>query len=1314
MQQKSILFVTTADTDILTADRALTGLPQGIPAVVAVNPASRPGHNPLPPGEANYVEGQEDDWMMSLASNAGAVILRLLGGKRAMPESFDALVRHCRSEGIPLIACPGHQEWDEDLVTACNVPVAEVETVFAYLMQGGVHNFQNLFLFLSDAYFGTSHGHDAPAPLPWEGIYHPDVAALRQTQDGRMDVDSYVAQRFRPGSPSIGLLFYRAHWMSGNLLPIDSMIRSLEARGANVLPVFAFSLKHSPEGDGVANRAFTEYLVGPDGTPRVQCIINTMGMSMGELSTEGPAFATGWSVDYLDRLNVPMVQAIISTGSQDDWLESDLGLGPIDTAMSVALPEFDGRLISVPISFKEEAPMVPSPSGGGLGWGRPLRYVPREDRVDLVARLAIKQANLGLKPNSEKKIALILSNYPTKDARIGNAVGLDTPNSAVLVLNALKDAGYRVTDIPETGDELVHRIIERCSNDRDSLTEEQLRLAAGHVTTRQYADWFATFPQDVAEELTRDWGEAPGEVYRTNGSLAIAGIDLGNVFVGLQPPRGFGDNPIAIYHSPEMAPTHHYIAYYRWVRDVFGADAILHLGKHGTLEWLPGKGIGMSPSCYPEVALDDVPLFYPFIINDPGEGSQAKRRAHATVVDHLIPSMTTADSYGDIARIEQLMDEHYQCQTLDPSKLPLLEAQIWEVVQQAELHRDLGIESQPEDFGEFILEIDGYLCELKDAQIKDGLHILGDTPEGEQLVGLLCALTRLDISGIPSLRRSVAEALGLDYAVLTDDLGEAPIVPSPSGGGSGWGRILSLDEATPVRTNGDVLERIELLCRQAYREMLDCGFHAENAASVVASVLGAPDAQTQTVLEYVAETIYPALMRTPDEIGNLLRGLEGKYVPAGPSGAPTRGMANILPTGRNFYSVDPKTIPSPAAWETGKQLAQSLLDKYLEEEGAYPEMVGLVVWGTSAMRTHGDDIAQILHLLGVRPKWQAESRRVLGLEAIPLEELGRPRIDVTVRISGFFRDAFPNLINLLDEAVELAASLNESPDDNYIVKHLQEDLARPEKRPHPNPLPGGEGTDVERKTRSLYRIFGSKPGTYGAGILTVIDERNWETVEDLAEVYTAWGGYAYTQQDHGVHARDQFRQRFSQIVVAAKNQDTREHDIFDSDDYMQYHGGMIATVRALTGRNPRQFFGDSADPSRARNRDLQDEARRVFRSRVVNPKWIESMKRHGYKGAFELAATVDYMFGYDATAQVIEDWMYEDVTESYVFDPDTQQFFQISNPWALKGVVERLLEAIERGLWEEPPPEMREKLQQLYLDLEADLEARQEGITERQ
>ena len=1284
IQRKTVLFVTTADTDILTAERALSGMPDDYPHVRAFNPVA-----------LETPEAQEE--LMTALEDAGVVILRLLGGKQSMPQLFDQLVRDCRVRGIPLIALPGHQEWDEDLVTSCTVPVAEVETVFAYLMRGGVQNLENLFFFLSDTYLGTEYGHEAPTHIPWEGLYHPDVAQ-------GTEVDDYIRDRFQAGKPRIALLFYRAHWMSGNLLTIDSLIHRLEAQGANVLPLFSYSLKHNPEEDGQGNRTFTEYLADPDGVPKVDCIITTMGMSMSELSTEGPTIAAGWTVDYLDRLDVPIIQGIISTGTEEDWQESSLGLGPIDTAMSVALPEFDGRIISVPISFKQETGQNGASSGAAKLSGRLQRYVPREDRVDYLARLSIKWANLRLKENSEKRIAIILSNYPTKDARIGNAVGLDTPASVVRVLNAMKSAGYHVTDIPESGDELVHRIIERCSNDRDSLTEEQLKMAVGHVTSRQYAEWFQGFPNKVAQEMTEAWGEPPGQVYRTNGSLAIAGIDLGNVFIGLQPPRGFGEHPIAIYHSPDLAPTHHYIAYYRWIRDVFKADAMIHVGKHGTLEWLPGKGIGLSEACYPELALSDVPLFYPFIINNPGEGAQAKRRTHATIVDHLIPAMTTADSYGDIARVEQLMDEHYQCQTLDPAKLPLLEAQIWELVKAAELNRDLGIDDLPEDFGEFILEIDGYLCELKDAQIKDGLHILGEAPEDEQLIGLLCALTRLDISGIPSLRKSIAEALGLDYGSIIDE-------PALSADGNIHPALISADPDTPVRSQGDLLERIESLCREAYRLLLAQDFDPDFVDPVVSQVLGQADPQTQHVLGYVADTIYPALQRTPDEIGNLLRGLDGRFVPPGPSGAPTRGMANILPTGRNFYSVDPKTIPSPSAWETGKALADALLEKYLTEEGAYPEMVGLVVWGTSAMRTHGDDVAQILALLGVRPVWQPESRRVQGLEVIPVSELGHPRIDVTVRISGFFRDAFPNLINLLDQAVELAASQDESPEENYVLKHLQEDMSQGgADAVTPGPSPTGRGeTDGGVRAASLYRIFGSKPGTYGAGILAALDERNWETVEDLAEVYTAWGGYAYTQRDFGVSARPQFRQRFSQIVVAAKNQDTREHDIFDSDDYMQYHGGMIATVRALTGSNPRQFFGDSADPSRARVRDLQDEARRVFRSRVVNPKWIESMKRHGYKGAFELSATVDYMFGYDATAQVVEDWMYEDVTESYVLDPETQKFFQESNPWARRSIVERLLAAIERGLWAEPPPEMREKLQELYLDLEAELEARQEG-----
>ncbi|HEX6512935.1 MAG TPA: cobaltochelatase subunit CobN, partial [Chloroflexota bacterium] len=748
------------------------------------------------------------------------------------------------------------------------------------------------------------------------------------------------------------------------------------------------------------------------------------------------------------------------------------------------------------------------------------------------------------------------------------------------------------------------------------------------------------WPESLQRDLQGAWGDPPGQVFRHDGQLAIPGISFGNVFVGVQPPRGFGENPIAIYHSPDMPPTHHYLAYYRWIRDVWQADAIVHLGKHGTLEWLPGKALGLSEACYPDLAIADLPHFYPFIINNPGEGAQAKRRSHAAIVDHLIPAMTTAGAYNEIVEIEQLMDEYYQVQTLDPKKAPLIREQIWQTVVSAQLHRDLGADSLPEDFDSFLLHMDGYLCELKDSQIRDGLHILGQPPAGDQLVDLLLALTRLDNVEAPSLRASVASALALPL--------EGPNIEYVHG--IARSLILSVVAGEPPR-----------------------------ALKITPEI--------RATLDYVKSTLLPNLSRTTDEITNLLRGLEGRFIPPGPSGAPTRGMAGVLPTGRNFYSVDPTSLPSPAAWQIGQQLGDALIKKYLEEEGRYPESVGIVVWGTSAMRTHGDDIAEILWLLGVRPVWMKENRRVTGVELIPPAELGRPRIDVTVRISGFFRDAFPNLVHLLDDAVRMVAQTDERDDQNLVAAHYRRD---------------------GRTDEALYRVFGSKPGSYGAGILPLLDAQNWSTDRDLADVYAAWGGYAYTRQDYGRPAKTQFERRFAEIAIATKNQDNREHDIFDSDDYMQYHGGMIATIRALTGNNPRQFFGDSANPSQVRVRDLDDEARRVFRSRVVNPKWIESVKRHGYKGAFELAATVDYLFGYDATAQIVEGWMYERVTQAYVEDADTQRFFAEKNPWALRGIAERLLEAIERGMWKNPSEEQKQALQQAFLKMETVLESRGE------
>lgn len=1181
-----ILFGSNVDTELLALRSIIDDLPEELGPVDWFNPDRVEGLPPL--------------------DQVSMVVLRLLGGEEAWSPNFRQLQQVCQELNIALVAAGGENHPDAELLEASSVPSGVAEEAHRYLSAGGPENVGNLLRFLSDTVNMTGVGFDPPIEIPEYGVWNG--AGLGKTGLPR-----------NPSQPLVAVVFYRAHLVAGNTSYVSDLCRAIEDAGGEAIAIWTYSLRRdNADGTVAALSLCVEY--GAD-------VIITSTLAAGSAADDGD----DWSVPGLAEVSVPVIQAPATSRSRQEWLEDDAGLPPHDVATGVAIPEFDGRIIGPTYAFKEVVDEGSHPGAEIIA----TRADP--ERSAHLARLAIAHAELGRVETSQRRIAIVLSAYPTNRSRLGNAVGLDTPSSTISLLNALASEGYQLNTIPTDGDALMDELATNFTYDQPRLSAAQLQAAAGSFSATDYQNWFRTLPDDAQSLVENVWGDAPGEVYFHENALHFPGLDLGNVLVSIQPPRGFGTDPIGTYHAPDLPPPHHYLAFYRWLATPqdeggWGAHAIVHLGKHGTLEWLPGKALAPAAGCFPSAALGEVPFFYPFVVNDPGEGAQAKRRTHAVIIDHLPPPLTRADTYDDLARLEQLLDLYAQSQGMDPGKLPALRAQVWDLMVQAEIHRDLDLgDHRPDDtdFDDLLVHVDGYLCALKDAQIRGGLHTLGRGPSGDELVETILGVTRLPQGNVPSLRESVAAKLGIDLA-------------------------------QEIRSEIDL---VEAECRQQVEALASNGWACEET-----------DDET---LQWVSKTLVPNLARTSDEVTNLIAALAGRPVPSGPSGAPSRGAAHVLPTGRNFYSLDPKAVPSPLSWEVGNALANKLLERQLKESNEYPRTVGLVLWGTAAMRTAGDDAAMALALLGVKPEWNPENQRITGLRAIPIEELGRPRVDVTLRISGFFRDAFPHVIALLDDAVALVASLDEGDRDNPIRAAGVEDA----------------------------RLWGPPPGGYGSGLLEMLVDRSWRSETDLAEVYLAWSGFAYGRNRFGEAQPEGMRRRFGAIEIAVKNQDNREHDIFDSGDYAEEHGGMVAAVKALRGEAPKAWFGDSSNPANPQVRSLKEEAARVVRSRVLNPKWIEAMQRHGYKGAFELAATVDYLFNYDATTQVVDDWMYEQVTQAYVADPAMRKFFEASNPWALTSIAEKLLEADERDLWD-ASKEARQNLVDAILEAEGWEESR--------
>ncbi len=1165
---------------------------------------------------------------------ARLVVVRPIGGAGYWPYGIERIAGTCRERGIALAVVPGDDRPDPELTALSTLDARDIARVWGWFAHGGAGNAAAMLAWAA-ARLGRDADWTEPAPVPPAGLYWPGVEAPGLAE---------LRRRWEAGRPACAIVFYRALFQAGNLKPVDALVEALAARGLNPLPIFVSSLK-----EPVSAALVADALAGAGAA----VALNATGFAV---SRPGAARAE----TPFDAADCPVLQVVFSGGDRESWEASAAGLSARDIAMNVALPEVDGRLVSRAVSFKAESRFDPATECPIVA------YEPVPDRIAFVADLAANWARLRAARPGGRRIAIVLANYPNRDSRIGNGVGLDTPASLVRIVAALRGAGYRIEGAP-ADPEAWMRLLAAGPTNAPGKRGGASGGAAWPVAA--YRAFLARLPAAAGAEVSARWGAPEDDPFAEGGRFVLPARRFGNLVVAVQPARGYNIDPKSTYHDPDLPPPHGYLAFHAWLREGFDAHAVVHLGKHGNLEWLPGKATALSARCFPEAALGPLPNLYPFIVNDPGEGTQAKRRTAAAVVDHLTPPLTRAETHGPLKDLEALVDEYYEAAGVDPRRLPLLSARILELLERLRLDLDCGI-AQGDAEAEKLRKLDGWLCELKEMQIRDGLHVFGESPEGRLRDDLLVALLRAPRGNgegaNASLHRALAGDLGLDgFDPLDADMAAPWDGPRPAA-------LARLDSGGRWRSAGDTVERLEAL------------------ASALVSGAAAPEpgwTRARAVLDWLRARLRPAADACgAAEIDGLLAGLDGRFVAPGPSGAPTRGRPEVLPTGRNFYSVDTRAVPTPAAWTLGWKAAGLLLERHRQEHGEWPRAIALSAWGTANMRTGGDDIAQALALIGARPDWEGATGRVTGFEVLPLSVLDRPRVDVTFRVSGFFRDAFPWQIDLLDGAIRAVAALDEPEASNPLAAAARRDAARLER----------EGLDREEAVRRAgFRVFGSKPGAYGAGLQTLIDEGVWEDDADFARVYLEWGGYAYGDGAAGQPRRDMFRARLAAVEAVVHNQDNREHDLLDSDDYYQFEGGLAAAVRHFSGAAPAVWHGDNSRPEAPRVRALEEEVARVVRGRAANPKWIAGAMRHGYKGAFEMAATVDYLFAFAATARCVGDRHFDAVYEAYLEDPEVLAFLDRHNPRAREDMAARLLEARRRGLWRPARNDAPERLERL-------------------
>ncbi|PIY18891.1 cobalt chelatase [Candidatus Desantisbacteria bacterium CG_4_10_14_3_um_filter_40_18] len=1248
-----------------------------------------------------------------LEEAARADIILLYRSTEGFWETVEGRLRELGKK-VPIV-CLGH---DPSYWMLSTVKPEIVAKAYSYLVINGEENFTNMLRYIVREVAGLDVKVEEPKPVPWEGLYHPDAPKIFSNVEEylewyNLEVSGVFNPKFEIRNskfeiPMVGILFSRHYWVNDNLEVEDALIRELEALGLGVISAFSYSVKDEERGCKGSGEVVCEYFLNDDKTPRIDAFIKLQNFFLS--NTTGKDFdnkevASG-GVQILKRLNVPVFSPVTSYyRTIEEWKNDKEGLGS-GIGWSIAMPEFEGVIEPFIIG------------GASNVEGDLQRRMPIEERCRKVARRIANWIKLRQKPVAERKVGFILHNNPcaSVEATVGGGAHLDTIESVSRIMHRMKETGYNV-DPPADGKEMIETIMSRkaISEFRWTTTDEIVKKGGvlKQVTKEEYSEWFDTLSPAVKERMNNAWGKPPGEelngvpaamVY--DGKILVTGVQYGNAVVCVQPKRGCAgarcDGQVCkILHDPDIPPPHQYMATYRYLERDFPVDVLVHVGTHGNLEFLPGKGTALSGDCYPDIAIGDIPHLYIYNADNPAEGTIAKRRSYATLIDHMQTVMTQGGLYEELEELGRFLGEYEQLKDLDPGRAHVLQHLIMEAIRKTNLDKEIKIchrgtedtekriklsdisdeEVHSLPFDEIAHGAHGALSRTRNTQIQDGMHIFGQFPEGEKRVDFINSILCYDAGEDVSLRKIVAAMIGMNLADMLADGGK--VCPHHK------------------QSYGELLEEVGELSKGFIRYFLTGdGIPVEELArDIVGDRLKNPEYAHH--LEQVKERLADLNRRIDEsqEIQALLHGFDGGYIPPGPSGLITRGRDDILPTGRNFYSLDPHRIPTKAAWRVGQKLAEAVIEKHKQEEGKMPENVAIYWQCTDIMWADGEGMAQIFYLLGVKPVWQPNGR-VKGFEVIPLAELGRPRIDVTIRVSGITRDNFPNCIELVDETIQAVVSLPEPIEMNFVRKHSLAQIAE-----------AGESEENKGAWRNAtLRVFASKPGTYQAGTQLAVYASAWKDEADLSDVFVFWNGYAYGKGIFGEEKHKQLTENLKTVDITYNKVVSDEYDLFGCCCYFGTHGGMTAAARHISGKPVKTYYGDTREPEHVEVRDMADEVRRVVRTKLLNPKWIEGMKRHGYKGAGDISKRIGRVYGWEATTQEVDDWIFDDITSTFILDEENRKFFEKNNPWALEEIGRRLLEAHQRGLWN-ADPEILEGLKNAYLECEGWIEEKMGDVT---